>query len=148
MIRHVAAVGLVFCLCPSWLSAQTTEFTVNTASANVYKYPSTGSIVIGTAPRGSVFKVTRELGSWVRIVWPNAQDGVAYVHVSMGSVTRSVTPDVTRATALTPPPRPAPDSAPPTPTPTIVRTQPPRVGAPRPAPPTRSAYVAPPTHLV
>jgi hypothetical protein len=84
MIRHAAAIALVLFLSPAWLHAQSTEFTVNAASANVHKSPSTGSPVVGRATRGAVLPVTRELGSWVRISWPAAEDGVGYVHVSMG----------------------------------------------------------------
>ena len=86
MIRHLAAIAVVVCLCPSWLHAQSAEFTVNIASADVHKSPSTGSPVIGKVTRGSVLTVTRELGSWVRISWPAAADGIGYLHVSMGRI--------------------------------------------------------------
>lgn len=89
MLRYLAAVAVVVCVSPSWLFAQTTEFTIKSASADVHKSPSTGSPVIGTAPRGTVLKVTRELGSWVRISWPAAQDGIGFVHVNMGSIANS-----------------------------------------------------------
>ena len=61
MIRHVVAVAAVVCLNPVWVSAQTPTFTVTAAPASVYKAPSTGSPVIGTAPRGTVVDVQREL---------------------------------------------------------------------------------------
>ncbi len=86
MIRHAAAVAVVICLSPTWLCAQSTGFTVNTAPADVHKGPSTGSPVIGQASRGAVLTITRELGSWVRISWPAAQDGIGYIHVSMGRI--------------------------------------------------------------
>ena len=88
MIRHAAAVAVVVCLSPVWLSAQSTEFTISADSADVHKSPSTGSPVIGHAAHGAVLNVTRELGSWVRISWPAAQDGVGYVHVNTGSMGR------------------------------------------------------------
>jgi hypothetical protein len=85
MIRHAVAVAVVAaCLSPCGLYAQSTEFTVNAASASVHKSPSTGSPVIGKATRGTVLPVTRDLGSWVRIPWPQAEDGVGYLHVSTG----------------------------------------------------------------
>ena len=74
MIRLAAAVAVVVCLSPAWLCAQTAVLTVKTTSADVYKSPSTGSPVIGHAPRGTVLAVTRELGSWVKVSWPGAQD--------------------------------------------------------------------------
>ncbi|PYR28864.1 MAG: hypothetical protein DMF92_13175 [Acidobacteria bacterium] len=92
MIRHAAAIAFSLCLNASWLCAQSTVFTVNTASADVHKSPSTGGPVIGQAPRGTVLEVTRELGSWIKVVWPEGQDGVGYVHVSMGLVAHGFTP--------------------------------------------------------
>jgi SH3 domain-containing protein len=86
MIRHAAAVAVVMCLFSTPLYAQSTVFTVSAASADVYKGPSTGSPVIGHTQRGASFEVTRELGSWVKIVWPQAADGVGYLHVTMGSL--------------------------------------------------------------
>ena len=86
MVRHVAAVALVFILSPSWLSAQSTTFTVTADTANVHKGPSTGSAVIGHVARGRTLLVTRQLGSWVRISWPEAEDGAGYLNVSWGSL--------------------------------------------------------------
>ena len=86
MIRHAAAIAVVLCLSPSSAFAQGPAFTVTSASANVHKSPSTGSPVIGKARRGVVLEVTRELGSWVKIHWPDSPDGIGYVHVSMGSL--------------------------------------------------------------
>jgi hypothetical protein len=77
---------MALCLSPAWLCAQTTVLTVTTASAAVYLGPSTGSLIIGQAPKGTALPVTRELGSWVKVSWPGAQDGVGYVHVSMGLI--------------------------------------------------------------
>ena len=91
MIRHAAAVAVVVCLSPIWLFAQSTGFTVNTAPADVHKGPSTGNPIIGQAAPGAVLAITRELGSWVRISWPAAQDGIGYIRVSMGRVGRTST---------------------------------------------------------
>jgi hypothetical protein len=92
MIRHAAAVAVVMCLCSTPIQAQSTLFTVNVVSADIYKGPSTGSPVIGHTQRGAAFDVTRELGSWVKIAWPEAADGIGYLHVTTGSVTRPNAP--------------------------------------------------------
>src|SRR5260221_94299 len=98
MIRYAAAVTVALCLSASPLCAQGTALNaqgmtlkVSTASANVYKSPSTGSPVIGTAARGTVLEVTRELGSWVKVRWAIATDGVGYMHVSAGLIARGGT---------------------------------------------------------
>jgi hypothetical protein len=82
MVRHAAAAAVVLCICPAWLFAQSTQFVVKTASANVHRAPTTASPVIDTAPRGAVLEVTSDLGSWVKVSWPDAPGGVAYVHES------------------------------------------------------------------
>jgi hypothetical protein len=92
------AVAIAVLLSPAVVHAQSTVITINTSSASVYKSPSTGSIVIGTARRGAKLEVTRELGSWVKVSWPAVQDGVGYVHVTMGTIARNVTPELPRAT--------------------------------------------------
>jgi hypothetical protein len=91
MIRLAAAVGVALCVSQVTLHAQAPVFTVQAVSADVYKAPSTGSAVIGHATRGTALPVTRELGSWVKVSWPRAEDGVGYVHVSMGSLGQSET---------------------------------------------------------
>jgi hypothetical protein len=112
MVRHAAAVAVAVCLFPAWLSAQSPTFTVTTAPANIHKGPSTGSAVIGQAPRGAVLQITRELGSWVKVSWPAAPDGAGYVHVSWGSVARNGAPDSKRSAEITPAPaRDLPTSA-------------------------------------
>lgn len=86
MIRQAAAVVVALCLSASPLHAQnapnTKKVTVGEASATVYKTPSVGSPVVGNAPRGTELVVTREVGSWVKVAWPSAADGVGYVRVS------------------------------------------------------------------
>ena len=86
MIRHAAAVAIVLLLSPSWVTAQSTQLTVNVSSASVHKAPSTSSPVIGHAARGARLEVTRNVGDWVKVAWPAAADGVGYVRVSVGSV--------------------------------------------------------------
>src|ERR1051325_11286360 len=67
MTRHLATVALIVCLFPAALYADTAEFTISSASANVHKAPTTASPVIGRTSRGQVLPVKRELGSWVRV---------------------------------------------------------------------------------
>jgi hypothetical protein len=86
MLRNLAAVAIVICLSPVAVYAQDQVFAVSAQTADVYKSPSTGSPVIGHAPRGAQFIVTRNLGSWVKVAWPEAPDGAGYLHVSMGRV--------------------------------------------------------------
>jgi len=142
MIRLAAAVAVAVCLSPTWLCAQATVLTVNIASADVYKSPSTGSPVIGHAPRGTVLAVTRELGSWVKVSWPGAQD-VGYVHMSMGSLGRGVPSGPSQPAGLTSA-RPAAEPA--SPTPGAIRAGRPAPGEP-PAP-MRPVFVTPATHLI
>ena len=84
MIRQAAAVVVALCLSTSPLYAQSThvKLTVSEASATVHKSPSTGSPVIGKAPRGTELVVTREVGDWVKVSWPSAADGAGYVRVN------------------------------------------------------------------
>jgi hypothetical protein len=91
MLRQVAAAAfaLAICLSPSWVSGQTMAIKVSVASANVHKFPSVGSPVIGTVERGTILDVTRELGDWVRVSWPEAEDGAGYLHLSAGAMTSS-----------------------------------------------------------
>jgi hypothetical protein len=84
MIRRAAALILALTLNPALLRAQNTVLTVDVPSADVYKGPTTVTPVIGHVPRGTVLPISRNLGSWVKIAWPDAPDGVAYVHVTMG----------------------------------------------------------------
>jgi len=143
MIRHVAAIAVALCLGPSWLFAQSTVFTVNTEPANVYKSPSTGSPVIGKAPRGAELEVTRELGSWVKVVWLDAQDRAGYLHVSTGSTVHGATPVPNPAAGFTSA-RPAIGFA----SPPATAPPPEHSEAAEPAASTRTVYVSPPTHLL
>src|SRR5262245_52562078 len=91
-----AAVGVARCVSQATLHAQAPVFTVQAVSADVYKAPSTGSPIIGHVPRGTALPVTRELGSWVKVSWPRGEDGVGYVHVSMGTLRGDTTSDMSR----------------------------------------------------
>jgi SH3 domain-containing protein len=155
MLRHVVAVAIAVCVSPVSLYAQTPVFTIEKPSADVYKGPSTGAPVIGHVSQGTKLTVTRDLGSWVRITWPSASDGIAYVHVSSGRLstgaeearpaqttkpttqptTQRGTPTTTTARRGATPPRPEP------------RTDP----APQPVPmasSVRPVYVTPAIHQI
>jgi SH3 domain-containing protein len=142
MIRFAAAVAVTVCVSPAWLGAQTTVLTVNTASADVYKSPSTGSPIIGHTPRGTVLAVTRELGSWVKVSWPGAQDE-GYVHLSMGSLGRGFPSEPSQSAGL-PSARPAPEPA--SSLTPMVRGGRPAAG--EPLAPVRPVFVTPATHLI
>ena len=84
MTRCVAIVILALTLNAAPLHAQDSVFTVTVQSADVHRGPTTGSPVVGHAARDTALKVSRNLGSWAEIVWADAPDGKAYVHMSMG----------------------------------------------------------------
>jgi Bacterial SH3 domain len=119
---------------------QPAEFSVSVPSATIRKAPSVGSPIIGQAPRGAVLEVTRDIGAWVKVAWPDADDGIGYVHQSMGTLTRRASMDERLAAAF--PPAPTPEPAP-MPDASISRNTPPAVPM-----STRTVYVAPPTHFV
>lgn len=85
MTRRVLALIVLLFVSPAYLSAQHATFRVESSSASVHKAPSIGSPVIGQAPKGLALEVTRDLGSWVKIPWPDAPDAIGYIHVSMGT---------------------------------------------------------------
>ena len=88
MIRRAIALAVALVVwSPAIVHAQDLVFTVSVPSADVYKGPSNVTPVIGHVPRGTAMPVLRDLGSWVRISWPAAPDGVAFVHVTSGRVT-------------------------------------------------------------
>ncbi|HXW04279.1 MAG TPA: SH3 domain-containing protein [Vicinamibacterales bacterium] len=88
MTRSMSVVAVVLFVFPSLAGAQTAEFTIREASASVHRSPSTGSPVIGRAPRGAVLDVTREVGDWVRVAWAGSEDGAGYIHMRFGSLSR------------------------------------------------------------
>jgi hypothetical protein len=142
MKRLAAALAIALFVSPVPLHAQAPVFTVQSASADVYKAPTTASPVIGHAPRGTALPVTRELGSWVKVAWPRGEGGVGYVHVSMGSLGRNTTSDMSRPVAAARSQQAMPEAA--SPTAVAVRGS---VTPPPPAP-TRVVYLQAPGHLV
>jgi hypothetical protein len=140
MFRHTAALALVVCLAPSLASAQNVEFTINVPTAAVRKAPSTASPIIGQAPRGAVLPVTRDIGAWLKVAWPEAEDGIGYVHQTMGARSHKTTLEERVATALPPAP---PEQSPSAQTIDVVRDTPPPV----PMSP-HTQYVSAPTHVV
>ena len=113
MGRFAAVVAAMLVMGASPVYAQDAVFVVMTTSADIHKAPSTGSAVIGKAPRGKIFEVRRELGSWVSVSWPDADQGVAYLHVAWGRISRGADVQVAAATAAgvpLPAARPAPPS--------------------------------------
>jgi hypothetical protein len=59
--------------------------TVTAAQVDVHKQPTTSSPVVGRAARGRSLEVTRDVGDWVQVVWPEAQDRIGYVRVRFGA---------------------------------------------------------------
>jgi hypothetical protein len=119
MIRHAASVIVGLCLSVLQLSAQTTPVTlkVSATAAVVHKAPTLASPVIGKAPRGTDLVVTREIGDWVKVSWPTAEDGVGYVRTSVGTIARGGAGAKTNAragaaAAPAPSSTPVPDQAP------------------------------------
>ena len=89
MIRGALAVAVVFALSQTVLHAQEVAFTISVPTADVHKGPSTATPVIAHVERGTTLSVLRNLGSWIKVPWPDAPDGAAYVHVTMGRLTPS-----------------------------------------------------------
>jgi hypothetical protein len=79
MTRHATALIAAFWLCHTTVYAQAVQSTVTAASAEVRSAPSLVNPVIGRAPRGAVLLITRDVGDWYKISWPDAKDGVGYV---------------------------------------------------------------------
>ena len=86
MIRLISVVAIALALDAAPVGAQDTVITVNVASAAVHKGPTNVTPVIGHVPRGTVLPVSRILGSWVKVPWPDAPEGIGYVHVTMGRI--------------------------------------------------------------
>jgi hypothetical protein len=84
MVRRMAAVVLALTLNPALARAQDAVLTVTVVSADVHSGPGIGTPIIGHVPQGTVLPVSRNLGSWAKVAWPNAPDGAGYVHVTMG----------------------------------------------------------------
>jgi hypothetical protein len=86
MTRMRIAIAAAFCLTATTVHAQGTHFTVSAASASVYKAPTNVSPVIGEAKQGATLEVTRDVGSWVKVAWAKAPDGVGYVRKTAGTM--------------------------------------------------------------
>ena len=148
MLRRTAAVIAILVLTQSPLFAQTqsAEFTVGVESAAIRTSPSVASPVIGHAARGLVLEVTRDIGAWVKVAWPEAADGVGYIHQSMGRLSRRATMDERLATAL-PAASPASSAAVDTPAPqssaALAQNTPGAIPLSN-----RTVYVAPPSHFI
>jgi hypothetical protein len=112
----LVAIGIVFI--PSRVAAQAPAtapnmaLTVSAPRAEVRKGPSLGSPVIGQAPRGAVLDVTRDIGAWVKVNWPDASDGVGYVHESAGTLSNRASREQRIAEAVASLPPPEPDAEP------------------------------------
>jgi hypothetical protein len=97
MIRPASAVtAALVLLSPAWVCAQGSHLTVGASAASVYKSPSNASAVVGQVTPGSALEVTRDVGDWVKVSWPQAVDGVGYVRKSVGRLAPRVQ-DVGRA---------------------------------------------------
>jgi hypothetical protein len=146
MIRHVLAAAMAVCLFPLSVAAQTPLLTIDAASADVHKSPSVASPVIGRAARGRVLEVTREVGDWVKVSWPDAPDGIGYVRLSLGSLATAVAPSTSGVAGTAAAPR---GMEPRSQSPMDVRTDIAAVERSGSAlDQTRSQYVMPPTHIV
>lgn len=139
MIRRAMAIIIALTLNPVLLRAQDTVFTVSVPSADVYKGPSNVTPVIGHVSRGTVLPVSRNLGTWVKVPWPGAPDGVGYVHVTMGRVgpPKAEAPSTNMSPRASTAPAPATTTIPPP-----TRTSMAEHVAPR-----RQLYVTPASHI-
>jgi hypothetical protein len=101
MGRFAATVVLLLMMGAPPVYAQKAVFVVTSMSADVHKAPSTGSAVIGKAPRGKALEVRRELGSWVAVAWPESDAGVGYLHMTWGTMSDRSTASTSRASSAT-----------------------------------------------
>jgi hypothetical protein len=117
MFRGTAAVVLALTLSPVLARAQESVFTVNVPSAEVYQSASNVTPVVGHASKGTELPVLRNLGSWVKVTWPDGPDGVGYVHVTMGHFGRAdaepAPAPVSRRASAAPAPAPQAGAIPP-----------------------------------
>ena len=112
MNRHVLALAIALCVSTSPVSAQApgpldTQLTVKATPAEVHKSPTVASTVVGKAQIGTVLDVKRNLGSWIEVPWPGSEGGVAFVHVSAGTIARRTTPAPVRVAAAVEPVSPS-----------------------------------------
>lgn len=90
MARRMSAFVFMLVVNPAPLfgqssSAPESELLVR-QTADVHKFPSIASPVIGRTTRGTVLPITRSLGSWVEVSWPDGEAGRAFLHVNTGTV--------------------------------------------------------------
>lgn len=157
MTRMRIAIAAVLSLAASTVQAQSTHFTVSAASASVYKAPTNVSPVIGEAKQGATLEVTRDVGSWVKVAWSKAPDGVGYVRKTAGTlgtlgaaVAATTTPPAAKqgsasqaAAPQTAPPASASVGAPAAAAPRSASAQTGPVSRPRPSATVPTNYVAP-----
>jgi hypothetical protein len=82
MIRYAPALVAALCLSPVRVHAQGAHVTVSAPSVEIRKGPSVANPVIGHARQGAVLEITRDVGDWYKIAWPEAEGGVGYVRKS------------------------------------------------------------------
>ena len=89
MIRLASAVAIALILFTTPVFAQSTpiaELRVSQTAADVHRFPSIASPIIGRVVAGTVVEIKRNLGSWVEVPWPNAETGTAFLHVNAGTI--------------------------------------------------------------
>lgn len=95
MIRQLSAIAVSMLVSVTPVIAQdaapSSELLVQAASADVHKYPSVGSPVVGKATRGTALAIKRNLGSWVEVMWTKGESGTAFLHVNSGTISRHTT---------------------------------------------------------
>jgi hypothetical protein len=141
MLRRATAVVFMLVLTPALVRAQETMLKISVQSADVHKGPSVVTPIVGQAPHGTALTVSQNLGSWVKVPWPAAPDGVGYVHVTMGQFVSATGQPVTAMS-----PRLSSTGAPASGFPQM----PPPMGAPagRPAVPSGQGSIMRPSHVV
>src|SRR5262245_27882781 len=98
MTRTRILIAAAFSLIATTVHAQGHHSAVSAASASVYKSPTNVSPVIGEAKKGATLEVTRDVGSWVKVAWATAPDGVGYVRKAVGTM-GALTPAVATSPA-------------------------------------------------
>lgn len=101
MGRFAATAALLLMMGAPPVYAQKAMFVVTSMSADIHKAPSTGSAVIGKAPRGKAFEVRRELGSWVAVAWPEGDGGMGYLHMTWGTMSDGAAAQTSPASGAT-----------------------------------------------
>jgi hypothetical protein len=106
MVRSIALVILALVLNAVPLHAQSRQFTVTVSSATVHKGPALTSPGIGHAPRHTVLKVLKQLGSWNAVLWTDSPNGLGYVHITTGRLGVSAASSRAASTSRPASPRP------------------------------------------